>query len=210
MPPVNTKWRTSPLAMSPRAIAMLLTLGCPVLMSLCFKCFSVSRVCMAWPPPKKSTCLNLRRQRMSKVALRGLCMSEHGRFSFIQGWGTQKWFLVCVCVSVDVGGKKVCSNIGSFKAHVSRQKQSKTHNDILSIAEEAQPNRPWSHCAKNLDYLDVFGGKAAVSDGFSACLRMFKKVLKSHCYTVQVQTGYCCNHLGCSSKSTTPFIHLPT
>ena len=34
MPPANNRWRESPLAMSPRAIAMLLNLGCPILMLL--------------------------------------------------------------------------------------------------------------------------------------------------------------------------------
>ena len=41
MPIINQKWRQSPLALSPREIFVLLSLGCPVLMLLCIKTVSI-------------------------------------------------------------------------------------------------------------------------------------------------------------------------
>lgn len=44
MPPVNADWRNSPLAMSPRCTMLLLMMGCPIIMSLCYNSESWKRV----------------------------------------------------------------------------------------------------------------------------------------------------------------------
>ena len=47
-----------------------------------------------------------------------------------------------------------------------------------------------SPCAQTLDYVDVFGGKAAVSQGFSPCLMLQLTMVCSFCPTTTIKAGY--------------------
>ena len=68
MPVVNPQWRTSPLAVSPRTIHLLLALGCPLLMLLIVKLWR----------PWFACCINKQLTKHHKTVK---CCSSFGRWS---------------------------------------------------------------------------------------------------------------------------------
>lgn len=79
---------------------------------------------------KKCSLFNIDWQHVPKVALRGLCMPEHSRVSFIQGWGTQQWFLVCVLQLMFV---RTCAPIFAPLSHISLDTNNQKHINLYLV-----------------------------------------------------------------------------
>ena len=138
--------------MSPRAIAMLLTLECPVLMWLCLKCFSdfqcsyIGYAWPAWPPPKTCTLLIWFRSSLTAHAKGCIAWTLYVKAPQIQlhpGLGHSE-VVSCVCF-IRCWWKKMCSNLGSFNAPMSRQRESNTHDIIYSIHLMLQKQSTTNH-----------------------------------------------------------------